>query len=73
MCRSLRLGEAKLLGREAFQKLAKCEIGDANVNNDMASTLITQLEYLMTQKHRSSRTHEKLISLNATTYYKCDT
>ena len=62
-----RLDEARLLGREAFPEMAKCGIGENNVNSDKTSIVITHLEYLMTQQNISSVTHEKCISLCVTT------
>lgn len=44
VCSSRRLGETRLLGQEAFQKMIKCRINEADVNNDKTSTVITPLE-----------------------------
>jgi len=62
-----RLGEARFLGWEAFQKMAKCGIDEIDANNDKTSTVITHLEYLMKRRHRSLRRHEQCISISMTT------
>jgi len=66
MCSLRRSGEARLFGQESFHKLSKCEIGEANVNSDNILTIITNLVYLKTQQHRTSRIHEQCISLSTT-------
>ena len=37
------------------------------MNSDKTSTVISHLEYLMTQQHKSPRTHEQYVSLHVTT------
>ncbi len=45
-----RLDETRFLGKEYFYKITKCRIGETNVNSDKTSTVLTHLDYLMTQK-----------------------
>jgi len=49
MCSLERLSEARLLSWEAFQKFAKCGIGEANVNSDNTLNVIKHLEHLIKQ------------------------
>ena len=51
-------GEATLLGQEVFLEMIKCKTSWTNVNNDKTSTVMSHLEYLMTQQQRSPMTHE---------------